>query len=123
MAAAKRHKETRILATLLGAISFAACAQTSPVLVSKNDCTFDLKRICSEYRPSASVAHARFLDDRDIGETDIQSGWTVPFESSGTEVSCTTERLTSSVADAKVTKGGTFNDQDIRQIREKGLCQ
>ena len=113
----------RILATMLGAIFFAACAPTSPVLESKNGCTFDLKEVCSAYRPNQSTAHARFLEDRGIGEMDIQTAWTVPFKSSGTEVSCTTERLTASVADAKVTEGGTFDAQDIQQIREKGLCR
>jgi len=113
----------RVLATMLGAIFFAACAPASPALVTKNGCTFDLKEVCSAYRPKQSAAISHFLQDRDLDEIAIQSGWTVPFESSGTEVSCTTERLTSSVADAKLTGGDTFDDQDIQQIREKGLCQ
>ena len=113
----------RILATMLGAIFFAACAPSSPVLVTKNGCTFDLKQVCSAYRPNQSAAMSHFLEDRGIGEIDIQTAWTVPFKSSGTEVSCVTERLTASVADAKVIKGGTFDDQDIQRVREKGLCQ
>jgi hypothetical protein len=112
----------RILATML-ATFLAACAPTSPVLVTKNGCTFDLKEVCSAYRPKHSAAISHFLEDRDLGEIAIQSGWTVPFKSSGTEVSCVTERLTASVADAKVIEGGTFDDQDIQRVREKGLCQ
>ena len=113
----------RILATMLVAMFFAACAPASPVLVSKDGCTFDLKEVCSANRPKQSAAVSHFLDDRGIGEIDIQSGWTVPFKSSGTEVSCTTERLTASVADAKVTNGGAFDDRDIQQVRQSGLCQ
>jgi hypothetical protein len=108
---------------MLGAIFFAACAPTSPVLVTKNGCTFDLKEICSAYRPNQSAAFSHFLQDRGLGEIVIQTAWTVPFKSSGTEVSCVTERLTASVADAKVITGGTFDDQDIQRVREKGLCQ
>jgi hypothetical protein len=113
----------RILAMMLSAMFFAACAPTSPVLVTENGCTFDLKEVCSAYRPNQSRAHAQFLEDRDIGEIDIQTAWTVPFKSSGTEVSCATGRMTASVADAKVTKGGAFDDQDIQRVREQGLCQ
>ena len=121
--AAEGRKEMRILATMLGAMLFAACAPTSPpALVTRNGCTVDLKEVCSAYRPKPSTAHAQFLEDRGIGETDIQSGWTVPFKSSGTEVTCVTERLTASVADAKVTNGGTFDAQDIQGFREQGLC-